>query len=311
MKDMLREVTEPSINDKYYLLGSRIGIGPHSDVFLGYDSADKEKTQVAIKRFTYEEPLANVLAANNEVSLLKRCFRSSHVVDCLDHCLDTRDTYIVMEHIPQTLDRKIRKKEVTLALVAAYIRQMPDLLADLRDAAVIHSDFKPANLGLKDEKIIALDLGLAKDFGLALYEDDVRSYKVKDVPSYNPPEMREMPDEEYPDVALVTPTCDTYSAGVTLSYLLIGQQANSIKELAKKVKRKHGIVLPQSMRKLYISMTHKKPLQRPHPEELKAMAWEAANDLLRADISKTIADWKKPRRMIDFFGEEPSASFPC
>lgn len=316
-RDLMREVTQPSVNDKYYLVGSRLGAGPCSDVFLGYNIGDsKEEQPVAIKRFIHPESLHNILAAHNEVSILKKCSLSPHVVNCLDYRLETDDTYIIMEYVPDTLHSKIKKKEVTLGLVADYVRQIPELLADLRDAAVVHTDLKPSNIGFKEigskgsfkgRIIKAFDFGLAKDFGLAFYREGGQTYSLKNVPSYNPPEMRE--DEEN---ALITPTCDTYSAGVILNHLLLGRSAKSVRETVKKVKREQGIVLPYSFRRLLTSMTQEDSLKRPLPEDLRAMAEEAAKDLSAIHLAKMILDKgradRETNRKIYYFGDSESTS---
>ncbi len=304
---LIREVTEPSAANKYYLIGQKISAGTFSDVFIGFDANDRTESPVAIKRFAYPESLTNVLAASNEVFVLKKCYGSSHVVNCLDHRLCIKDTYVVLEYVPETLHHQIKTGQVDIFLIIAYLWQMPELLADLRDAAVIHADLKPSNVGLKEGKLKALDFGLAKDAGLALHWEDAWIYSPRNVPQYNPPEMRE--DEEN---ALLTSTCDTYSAGVMLSYLLTGRQVETVRELVKEVKKKRGFALPQSFKKLFAGMTHQKPWGRPRPEELKVMAWEAVRDLSMAGAAGMIPNWgKADAGKINYFGEPVSASSLC
>ncbi|MEJ7735591.1 MAG: protein kinase [Polyangiaceae bacterium] len=94
--------------------------------------------------------------------------RSAHVVQILDHGIDEKQPFIVMELLDgeDLYERLQRRTRLTLDETAKIVTQVARALTRAHGAGMVHRDLKPENLFLSpnddDEIVKVLDFGVAK-----------------------------------------------------------------------------------------------------------------------------------------------------
>ncbi len=179
-----------------YRLLARIGAGGMGEVWraehtsLGTPSAVKvmdtalgDDTQDRLQRFQQEARAAAQL-------------RSPHIVQVLDHGVEGRFAFIVMELLEgEGLDQRLaRKGRLTPSETARVIAGMARGLARAHAAGIVHRDLKPANVFLTreggGEVVKLLDFGIAKLLGpRADLQVKTHQGNVVGTPSYMSPEQ--------------------------------------------------------------------------------------------------------------------------
>ena len=127
--------------------------------------------------------------------------------------------YIAMELIDGVDARKLTRKSTRLSVadIAAIIRQAALGLAHIHEHGLLHRDIKPSNLIVSQQGIVKiLDAGLAKRHAETENDDSLTGTgDVIGTPDYMSPEQWSEPDQ-------VTQAADIYSLGCTLFTLLEG-----------------------------------------------------------------------------------------
>ncbi len=283
-------ITEPSFSGKQYAVKKPIKSGYYAYVYKAYPLDESEKAPVALKipklRYSHEDQRARVA---HEVALLKTA-PHHHIVACLDYSLAPSHPYLVLEYVPETLQDKVERNEITQDIIINYITQIPTILQHLSQQGLAHADFSSSNLGYKDNRIKVLD------FGLAVPLEHTIIKRVHHVPPYNAPEMR--------NNCLITKTTDIYSAGKTLEYLLTGQYASTARDAIGDIESLYGIRPPHSFRKLLWRMTAFDFQKRPSIAELYLLVKDTLADLQRKVYFSTapFASYST----VNFFGEPPA-----
>ncbi len=273
-------VTPPSVKGREYILDAVKGTGEDSTVWKAFDAFDlREENPFAVKAYLPDKKSnrMNLEKVVQELQFLHMLSGSPYVASCVDHSLDSRQPYIVLEYIPGTLqDRFNAHGGITQELIVDYIVQIPELLSLFRDRSMAHCDLKATNVGYVARTIKVMDFGNAIELSCKEREVFIPREKEKEflMPYYNPPEMR---CGEY---RMFTATSDVYSAGKLLQHLLIGSHKNiSTGEALEKIESRFGVQLPRSFVTLLSAMIHDEYPQRPAPEDLKVLAHYAASDL--------------------------------
>jgi serine/threonine-protein kinase len=94
--------------------------------------------------------------------------RSAHVVQILDHGIDQKQPFIVMELLDgeDLFERLQRRTRLSLAETAKIVTQVSRALTRAHGAGIVHRDLKPENVFLipndDDEIVKVLDFGVAK-----------------------------------------------------------------------------------------------------------------------------------------------------
>lgn len=110
---------------------------------------------------------------------------------------------LVMEYIKgYTLSQLIDQKKGSQLLRIKIMRQLLDAAIILNRLGIVHRDFKPDNVIIKDEAVYVIDFGLSGDVG---YDKDMEDYLFGTV-GYVAPEV-------FQDEAYCTENLDVFSLG--------------------------------------------------------------------------------------------------
>ncbi len=134
--------------------------------------------------------------------------------------------FIAMEFLDgETLEEKIRKKEINMYNLKSYLIQLLDALQYAHEHGVIHRDIKPSN-------IIILKDGRVKitDFGIAHIDDSdlTKTGHLIGSPNYMSPEQ--VRGEK------VDQRSDLFSVGIMIYYILTGQKPFAGKSLTTTIR---------------------------------------------------------------------------
>lgn len=147
----------------HYRILSRLGAGGMGEVYLAEDA--KLHRRVALKLLPAEFCQDSQRAA--------RFLREAQAASALNHpniCTiheinDECDSpFIAMEYVEgETLDAKIKRRELSLAETLDLALQISDALSEAHAHGIVHRDIKPANIILNRRgQVKILDFGLAK-----------------------------------------------------------------------------------------------------------------------------------------------------
>ena len=256
-------ITSPSVTENYYCVDKLLGRGSYGEVYRGYALAEPD-IPVAVKVPKMDLTLPDFLSAYHrtvrEAEFLQKT-SSPYVVRYVDHCRDSSFPFLVMEYVPETL----AKVQLTPQLVEDITVQLPEIVAALTDAGVIHCDLREHNIGYQNRKLKLLDFGLAIPFEHSVL------YVERQARDYLPPEFRRF--------NWVTKTLDTYSAGRVLEHLLTGEYSSSPKKTFAKMKEIYGRDPPKSFQRLLRRMLRPDSFLRLTPPELRTLAQDALTSL--------------------------------
>ena len=213
----------------YYLYGRQIGHGAFGQVNLALHIASGRL--VAIKIFA-KKNLKNTRAKEKimtEIETLSN-FHHPFINQILDHFETETHIFIVMEYVCGDLLGFIRKRAKLSESVSKIIfKQLIEGLKYIHKKHYVHRDIKLDNILIDLTNTIKIC-----DFGVSKHFDDKNEimYDHCGTPAYIAPEIFE-------HTGYKGPACDIWSAGVTLYYMLAGEQpfkAGSITELEKIIK---------------------------------------------------------------------------
>lgn len=256
-------LTSPSVAGDYYCVEKLLGKGSFGEVYQGHALA-RPHLPVAVKVPQMDLTLPDFLSVYHrtvrEAEFLQKT-SSPHVVRYLDHCRDPSFPYLVMEYVSETL----ATVPPTPQLVEDIIIQLPEIIAALAGAGVVHCDLREHNIGYQNRKLKLLDFGLAIPFEHPTY------YAGRQAQDYLPPEFRRF--------NWVTKTLDTYSAGRLLEHLLTGEYSSSPKKAFARMKEVYKRGPPKSFQRLLRRMLRPDSFLRPTSSELRILAQDALKDL--------------------------------
>jgi serine/threonine protein kinase len=151
--------------------------------------------------------------------------RSEHIARVLDvGTLDSGAPYIVMEHLDGSDLKRVLEARgpLPVPVVAEYVLQACEAIAEAHSLGIVHRDLKPANLFVTTRPdgsplIKVLDFGISKSVSLAGTSEDASTLTRTDAilgsPTYMSPEQLRSPKE-------VDHRTDIWALGVLLYELL-------------------------------------------------------------------------------------------
>ena len=219
----------PDSNINYYLYGRQIGHGAFGQVNLALHIASGRL--VAIKIFA-KKNLKNTRAKEKimtEIETLSN-FHHPFINQILDNFETDTHIFIVMEYVCGDLLGFIRKRAKLSESVSKIIfKQLIEGLKYIHKKHFVHRDIKLDNILIDLTNTIKIC-----DFGVSKHFEDKNEIMFDHcgTPAYIAPEIFE-------HTGYKGPPCDIWSAGVTLYYMLAGEQpfkAGSISELEKIIK---------------------------------------------------------------------------
>ena len=225
----LKEKKYPKSKLNYYLYGRQIGHGAFGQVNLALHIASGRL--VAIKIFA-KKNLKNIRAKEKimtEIETLSN-FHHPFINQILDNFETDTHIFIVMEYVCGDLLGFIRKRGKLSESVSKIIfKQLIEGLKYIHKKHFVHRDIKLDNILIDLTNTIKIC-----DFGVSRHFEDKNEIMFDHcgTPAYIAPEIFEHNGYK-------GPSCDIWSAGVTLYYMLSGEQpfkAGSISELEKIIK---------------------------------------------------------------------------
>ena len=184
-----------------------IGKGGFGSVYKSIDLRTNQN--VAIKQIHYENNEEKSLIIN-EINLMKN-IDSFYCIKLIDHFIDEKYIYIVMELCDDNLNNYVKNKgKLKIEVIQKILVQLNDVLRIMKTKNISHRNIKPENILIKyinqNDFVIKLsDFGLKKELNSKNYspEDRNKNYNYKD---------------------------DLYSIGIVLHYLYFGEyHINEIK----------------------------------------------------------------------------------
>ena len=219
-----KKYPESTIN--YYLYGRQIGHGAFGQVNLALHIGSGRL--VAIKIFA-KKNLKNTRSREKiltEIETLSN-FHHPFINQILDNFETDTHIFIVMEYVCGDLLGFIRKRSKLSESVSKIIfKQLIEGLKYIHKKHFVHRDIKLDNILIDLTNTIKIC-----DFGVSKYFEDKNEIMFDHcgTPAYIAPEI-------FDHSGYKGPACDVWSAGVTLYYMLAGEQpfkAGSISELLK------------------------------------------------------------------------------
>ena len=217
----------PKSNINFYLYGREIGCGAFGKVNIALHIGSGRL--VAIKIFTKEKLKTErkIRKVRNEINILSK-LRHPFINQILDTFETEKYVFIVMEYICADLLSFIRKREKLSENISKIIfKQIIEGLKYINKKKIVHRDIKLDNILIDlDNTVKICDFGVSK----RISEDELMIDHCG-TPGYISPEI-------YKNKGYEGFQCDIWSAGVTLYYMLSGNQpfrAYSIKEMEIKV----------------------------------------------------------------------------
>ena len=217
----------PTSNIDFYLYGREIGCGAFGKVNIALHIGSGRL--VAIKIFTKKNLRSErkLKKIRNEINILSK-LRHPFINQILDTFENQKYIFIVMEYICADLLSFIRKREKLSENIAKIIfKQIMEGLKYINKKNIVHRDIKLDNILIDLNNTVKIcDFGVSK----RITENEIMVDHCG-TPGYIAPEI-------YKNKGYEGFQCDIWSAGVTLYYMLSGNQpfkAYSLKEMEKKV----------------------------------------------------------------------------
>ena len=152
------------------------------------------------------EQLLGKQAQGTRLAHVPIIYECEHTEEALD---------VVMEFVAgQTLRELVQQEGPSVDLAARIAPQLCEAIAELHESfeqPLIHRDIKPSNIIVCKDKVVLIDLGIARMYRSDATRDTVRY----GTPGYAPPEQF--------GYGQTSTRSDVYAAGMTLSFCLTGQ----------------------------------------------------------------------------------------
>jgi serine/threonine protein kinase len=251
----ITNLTPTSATGKIYTLEKELGHGKYSVVYQGQQQISTPTSpHYAIKIPHIEIPRKY---RQNLVTFETEFFQklnSPHFIKYIDHGLDIRTPYLVLEIIPETIEDKIRNRTITPQLIISFLKQIPNIIQELAQHNLVHGDLRSKNIAYKNKTLIILD---------PLPEITRKNPNLKNCPIDYAPEIK--------DSGTFSLQSDIFSLGKTFEYTLQTQQK-----------------IPTSLITLISEMTHPQPYRRPTPTQLSELCQETLFEIEKQHYSTKI-----------------------
>mgnify|MGYP000128442516 CR=1 FL=1 len=243
------------IKDRYDVL-DKIGSGTFGSVHRALDRVTGE--QVAIKFLIKTDTIDHF---RKEANFLYQQINNRFVVKLLDHDLDAKEPYIVLEYchggsLRSWVGRKNPWQQIANALSCATSG-----LSEIHKNGGFHRDIKPDNLLMTTDSATGLSVIKLGDLGLArMPSAGSMTYSPAGTKHYMAPEVRKALIDPSEDSYQYTQSADIYSLGITALELSTGEVK------LKALERLGEDNFPRSLIDLIRRMCASKPESRPNTE---------------------------------------------
>ncbi|GEM_PF-2335828 len=241
--------TPISTQGHIYTLETELGYGKYSTVYQGQQKdtpLHKPKYAIKIPHIAATRKLRQTLVTF-EAEFFQQ-INHPNFIRYIDHSLDIRTPYLVMDIVPETIDDKIKKKTITPNVITEYLTQIPAITQQLQQHNLIHGDLRSKNIAYKNNTFIVLD-------------------PLPAICRTNP-DTRKIPQDYAPEIknGAFSLAADIFSLGKTLEYML--------DSLPKTSPHIHS-----SLQNLTATMTHPQSNQRPTPPQLQELCQQTLAEL--------------------------------
>lgn len=226
-----------------------------------YEVTDETGTYAlkAVNRASLEKP-KTLQKLHSEISIHRR-MKHKHVVEFLRTFRDRYYVYMLLEKCDNgTLMDLLKVRRFTVAETQYVMLQCLSAMQYMHSECVIHRDLKPGNIMLDSELNIKIG-----DFGLAaeLQYDGERKRTICGTPNYIAPEIIDHKSHGH------SYEVDTWSLGVILYTLLVGQppfQMEDVESTYKRIRQcryDFPASVPENARDLITQILQSSPAHRP------------------------------------------------
>ena len=197
-----------------YRVLRKIGEGGMSTVYLAEDSAHHRKAVLKILKGRRNDDDAMWKRFFQECAILSS-INHQHIVRIYDQGFGDELAYLAMEHLGGGSLRELMDKGLTKRQALSLLAQAASALGAIHARGIVHRDVKPANLLLRESRVLVLT-----DFGVAKRVEQGASQtvhgEVLGTPYYIAPEQAHGGE--------TTPRADLYSLGVIFYEMLTGKR---------------------------------------------------------------------------------------
>lgn len=207
-----------------YEIRSKIGEGGMGEVYLAEDT--RLHRLVAIK-FLPVDSLPNAQANRRLLREAQAAAKLDHPNICAVHEVAEEDgrNFIVMPYVEgETLDVRIKSKQLDISESLLFATQVADALAEAHGQGIIHRDIKPSNIIITSRRQAkVMDFGLAKLSAAIAVDGEASTQALLTTPGTIIGTVPYMSPEQVHGQTLDERT-DIFSFGVVLYEILTGQQ---------------------------------------------------------------------------------------
>lgn len=147
------------IQNKYKIIDI-INSGSYSKVFKAQHV--NKNVYVAIK-FDYDELSKKILENEIRIYIKLLKYKIDNIVNIKSFGVIDKYNYIVMNMIPNTLERYVDNMIINSENINNLLNQLFDVINKLHSVGIYHRDLKPDNILMNKDKIYLIDLGLSTD----------------------------------------------------------------------------------------------------------------------------------------------------
>lgn len=144
-----------------------------------YKANDKKlNREVAIKEIPIKDK-TGLKAAMHEIQVLAK-FSDGEVPYVYDYHIQNNKLYIIMQWIQgDSLEKKLDKKQVTEKELTKWMMELCEILEKLSIFNIYHKDIKPANLMIKNGRLVLIDFNISMNL-TSIFEGTV-AYKAPEM----------------------------------------------------------------------------------------------------------------------------------
>lgn len=207
-----------TLQDGKYEVLRRLGVGGQGLAYLCHDASENDVVlkETILPVFVENTVRQQALERFQQEAKLLESIQHEGIVQLLDYFIEDHRGYLVLEHINGKTLRELVQLEGPLNEEQAcdLAKQMCEILAYLHERGIIHRDFTPDNLILRNDGRLKLI-----DFNVAQHTQDGATGTIVGKHAYLPPEQFR---------GKANNQSDLYAMGSTLFYILTGKDPEPI-----------------------------------------------------------------------------------